>query len=484
MVLGFCACQEMNTKPVRWSEGMLVLPHHFQAADAHFHDFAATTSDWLYPYGYGIFDIEFNDAALAGYELRIPRLKARFKDGTLISVPENAHLPSVNLKQAMEEKSSVYLHLVLPELMAGQSNSSRENGETRTRFRLETQPWDEIHSGETPRSIDLLRYNCEVAITSEAAAPKNCQSLTIAKLSRSLEANSPPEIDAEYIPPLLECQCWPHLRENILNAVSSQLGAYIHSQADYLSTHGGWSEGNQPQIRKAIVKLIAVNSSFPVFNQLINTRGTHPRNAYFALCRLIGELSALRDDWKPPQLPLYDHENLGPLFRAVKVEIEASLTGEGIGAKVQRHPFENVGQWMEVAVDPKWFQAKYEFFVGVRSDLPPERLEQLFSTRWLDWKLGSSRTISQIFKNAENGLHIKRVVGVHPKLPILKDLTYFSVRKRGSYWDQVQESRTIALKVNERYIRRQSVGQNVLTVVDPRNTPRDLVLEFFVLEND
>jgi hypothetical protein len=42
----------------------------------------------------------------------------------------------------------------------------------------------------------------------------------------------------------------------------------------------------------------------------------------------------------------------------------------------------------------------------------------------------------------------------------------------------------MALKVNERYIKRQVPGQNVLTVVDPKNTPRDVVLELFVLEND
>lgn len=474
----------MNTKPVRWSEGMLVLPHHFQAAEAHLLDVVATTSDWLNPNGYGIFDIEFNRDALNSYEVRIPRFKARLKDGTLISVPENAHLPALDLKQAMEAASAVFLHLVLPELVPGAANSGLSNGPERMRFRLETRQWEELHGGENPRTIDVLRYNCELVATADAAPPKNCQSLPIAKLTRGLGANAPPEIDPEYVPPLLECQSWKSLHEDVLASISSQLGAYIHTQADYLRVHGGWTEGNQPQIRKAIVKLVAANSSFPVIAQLTGVRGTHPREAYLALCRLIGELSTLRDDWKPPQLPLYDHDNLGPLFRTLKQEIELSLTAEGIGAKVQRIPFENVGQWMEVAVDTKWLQAKYEFFVGVRSDLSAERLEQLFSTRWLDWKLGSSRTITQIYNNAETGLAIKRVVGVHPKLPVLKDLTYFEVKKRGNYWDQVTESRTMALKVNERYIKRQVPGQNVLTVVDPKNTPRDVVLELFVLEND
>lgn len=463
---------------------MLVLPHHFQAAEAYLADLVATSHNWLSPYGYGIHEIQFNDDALGSFEVRIPRLRARLRDGTLVSVPENAHLDSLDLKQAMADKSSVYLHLVVPDIVPGQANTGAAPNGNRTRYLLDTHHWEELHDGDNSRSIDLLRYNCEVVVTTDEQPPRNCQSLPIARLQRSLEADSPPEIDADYIPPVLDCSSWPYLREDVLAAVSSQLGAYIHSQADYLRVHGGWVEGNQPQIRKAIRKLDAVNSLFPVFTQLTGTRGTHPRTAYLTLCNLVGELSILREDWKPPQLPLYDHDNLGPIFRTIKEEIEASLKAEGLEAKVQRFPFENVGQWLEVSLDTQWLQANYEFFVGVRSDLAAERLEQLFSTRWLDWKLGSSRTINQIYNNAEAGLSIKRVVGVHPTLPVMKDLTYFAVKKQGAYWDQVSESRTLALKVNERYIRRQAPGQNTLTVVDPRNTPRDLVLELFVLQND
>jgi predicted component of type VI protein secretion system len=92
--------------------------------------------------------------------------------------------------------------------------------------------------------------------------------------------------------------------------------------------------------------------------------------------------------------------------------------------------------------------------------VPPERVEQLFSRRWLDWKLGSSRTIVQIYANAEAGLQLKRVVGVHQTLPVLQNVTYFKINPKGMYWDQIVETRTLAMKVNERYIRSQTVGQS------------------------
>jgi predicted component of type VI protein secretion system len=168
----------------------------------------------------------------------------------------------------------------------------------------------------------------------------------------------------------------------------------------------------------------------------------------------------------------------------VKSHIDAIFTGEGPTVKVQRYPFMGVQEWMEVGLDPKWLRGNYGFYVGVRSDLTPERLELLFSDKWLDWKLGSTRTILQIYRNAEQGLSLKRVVGVHSSLPALKNVTYFEVDPHGRYWEQVTETRTLALKVNENYIRADFIGQNTLTVVDPKQNPRDLTLELFVVENE
>lgn len=254
---------------------MLVLPHHFQAAESWLLEQMATAHDWLSPYGYGIYDIEINRDALANYELRIPRLRARLRDGTLISVPENSQLPVLDLRKALADTPEISLFLVLPDYVPGQANSS--DGENHTRFRTETRTWDEVHDGDNPRNIDFLRYNCELVVSPDGTPPQNCQSLPVARVKHSLEADSPPAFDPEYFPPLLDCHAWEELSEGILAAILSQLRAHIHSQAEYLKTHGGWAEANQPQIRRAIRKLDAVNSCLPVFRQLAESRGTHPR---------------------------------------------------------------------------------------------------------------------------------------------------------------------------------------------------------------
>ena len=101
----------MRTKQVRWFEGMLVLPHHFQAAEANYLDLLATSQDWLAPYAYGIRAIDINLDALANFEVRIPRLQARLKDGSLISVPQNGFLQTLDLRPAFAAHAELYVHL-------------------------------------------------------------------------------------------------------------------------------------------------------------------------------------------------------------------------------------------------------------------------------------------------------------------------------------------------------------------------------------
>ena len=53
--------QSMRTKPVHWFEGMLLLPHHLQAAQDHFLECLRTAHDWLSAYDYGLHKATYLD---------------------------------------------------------------------------------------------------------------------------------------------------------------------------------------------------------------------------------------------------------------------------------------------------------------------------------------------------------------------------------------------------------------------------------------
>lgn len=479
----------MRAKPVHWSEGMLVLPHHFQAADAALRDEMAALLDWREPYSYGLRRFEWTREALANFELRVTKLHVRLKNGLVVAYPENAHLSHLDLRPQFTEHQELYVFLAVPETVEGRSNATRRKSDDSARVVVEPEDWADRNAAGNPRPIETELLNARLVALPSLDGPKGFEAVPILKLKRSAQEDALPEVDDEYIPPLLSCDAWPFLKEDVLAAVVSRLGAFGQAQADFLQTHGGWREANQEQIRKAIFQLNAVNTAYPCLRQLTEAQGVHPFVAYCELTRLVGSLSLFRDSWKPVDLLLYDHDDLGRIFRAISADIKFEYDE----AKVRRFPFVGVGEWMEVALEPEWLRNRnLGFYIGVRSDLTPERLERFFTSspnnptaqRFLEAKLGSARTITQIFRNREAGLGMTRVVGVHQSLPALKDYTYFEVDARGYYWEQVAESRTLALKFNENWIRGSYVGQSILPTVDPRGNPHDLKLELFLVNNE
>lgn len=489
----------MKTRQVRWFEGMLVLPHHFQCAEQNLHDCLATSGDWLSQYGYGLWSIELNRAALQNYEVRIPRLEARLRDGTLISVPVNGQLQTLDVRPMFETADQIYVYLLLPQLVYGRANctpmhagpaggeavnGAGTNGQASAcRFLTATESREEISSGGNSREVDLQLYNLQLRAQTTLESPGGYESLPLFRLRRSRQPGAVPELDPSYIPPLLACEASEHLTQNILLAICSQLGSFIRTTAESLRTLGGWGEASLPQVHRTIMQLHAANSSSPALQQLVQTRGLRPLTAYVELCRLIGQLSIGRSDWQPPQLPAYDHDDLARVFTSLQDELNSMFDADGTSSRILRFPFRGAGQCLEVPLQEEWFEPGYEFFIGIRSELPEDALERLFAESHLDWKLGSSGTISEIFRNAEAGLSISRLRSSRVTLPQLKGLSYFQMTTSGPYWQQLKLSPVLAIQVNERFLDQSPTGDNVLHVLDPQRNPYELTFDLFVVQH-
>ncbi len=474
----------MRTQQIRWYEGMLVLPHHFQAAEDNYMDSMSTADAWLTPFNHGLRSIEVNREALANYEVRITRLEARLRDGTIISVPGNSRLRSINVQAAFETHDLVYVHLLLPHLVPGRSNSANRPGEDAEEYRyvVESTDHEDINEGSNSREVVTHAFNLSLRATTDTIPPAGFESIPLFRLRRSRQPGAVPELDPDYIPPLLCIDAWPALRDTVLLSISSQIGSFIRAQADALNTQGGWSEAHLPQVHAALMRMAGANASYPVLLQLFQSPGIHPFAAYTELCRLVGQLSIVRPDWQPPQLPLYDHDNLAEVFSKVRVEIETIVRQADI-AEVLRYPFQDVGDWMEIRISPDWFQEGCHFFIGIRSDLEPPEVERLFERSHLDWKLGSSKTVTQIYQNAESGLAVERVTAEDSTLPQLKNMTYFRIEGSGPYWHQLVESPTLAIKVNDRYLEHIESQSNRVIVHDEKGDRNEVSFDLFVVKN-
>lgn len=102
---------------VMWSEGMFLLPQHFQYQDEfHQHQLAESTLRNT-PFHWGVQMLQVDEEALATGSLQLKRLKLVFPDGSLYDAPQHDPLPAArDLKDLLKGNDlKVYAALKLPE---------------------------------------------------------------------------------------------------------------------------------------------------------------------------------------------------------------------------------------------------------------------------------------------------------------------------------------------------------------------------------
>ena len=69
---------------------------------------------------------------------------------------------------------------------------------------------------------------------------------------------------------------------------------------------------------------------------------------------------------RPPELPRYDHDDLGGCFWRLKQYIDA-LLDDVVEPDYKERPFIGTGLRMQVALEPAWLDTGWQMFIGVRA---------------------------------------------------------------------------------------------------------------------
>src|SRR5262245_14726197 len=113
----------MTSRAVHWHEGMFLRPHQLQAAQRHIYSVQPTSEKWDVHHNWGLRSIDLDQTALANHRLVIRSLRARLRDGTLVSVPEEGALPALDLTEALAEQSTLTVLLAVPVLNLNRANA-------------------------------------------------------------------------------------------------------------------------------------------------------------------------------------------------------------------------------------------------------------------------------------------------------------------------------------------------------------------------
>jgi type VI secretion system protein ImpJ len=473
----------MNARLVHWHEGMFLRPHHFQAAQRHWAHRSHLDEKWDHHYDWGLRTVEIDPDALANHRFVVRALKARLRDGTLISVPEDGELPPLDLKDAFERDGTPTVSLAVPTVHLGRANVSAPAGSNSARFFLETQDLEDENTGANPQPVQLRLLRLKLLATGQD--PAGYEVLPLARVEKSAEAEGTPQIDTAYIPPVLACDAWPPLRAGILEQALDRIGKKQEVLATQVVSRGIGLDSASPGDRLIVEQLRVLNEAAAQLNVLVYAQGVHPFDAYLNLARLVGQLAIFDRKVGPraPVLPNYDHDDLGGCFHRLKLYLHNMLDAV-VEPEYKSRAFVGAGLRMQVHLEPSWLEAGRPMFVGVKSSLPAEECVKLLTKPGqLDMKIGSSERVDDIFSLGGRGLLFAHAPTPPRALPSLSGLIYFQVNRDSQQeeWQNVRASLTLAIRLNENRIEGSIQGQQVLKIKTAAGKLTTLEFTLYVL---
>ncbi len=471
----------MTSHAVHWHNEMFLRPLHFQAAHRHCVDQIRRNHNWDVHYNWGLRSIEIDATALDNHRLVIRSLEARLRDGTPIVMPRDGKLPELNLRNLFQTNKTRVLRIFLavPVMASGRSNVALERN-PKVRYYQEAAEIEDESTGGNPQTILVRGLNVQLLAGSQDQT--GYQVLPIAQIERTDRADASLQQDASYIPPLLSVDAWKPLADGILGALQDRLDKKIDWLAEHIARQGITFDRQMPGDVLVLKQLQQLNEASTVLAVLNSSPGIHPLTAFLEVSRIVGQVAIFGTTFRPPDLPRYDHDDLGTCFAFIKQHLDAQLNLV-VEPEYKERRFIGAGWRMQVGLEPAWLNTSWQMFIGVQSTLDPvECVNLLTDSSLLDMKVGSSDRVEELFRKGAQGLRFEAEELPPQELPKVVGQVYFRVTQdsKDPEWINLKKSLNLALRLNENLIVGNIQNQRRLTI---RVGGRNVAMQFslFVL---
>jgi type VI secretion system protein ImpJ len=452
---------------------MFLRPHHFQAADRHWRELIATTATWQNPYSYGLHRCDVSAEALANYQFQVTGLECRLADGTVFAA--DYELDRRDLRAAFGAHSTVTVYLAISKVVLGRANVGIADGGDRTRYRSSPMAVQDEAVGGNDQEVELLRLDGRLVLSTEDL--HGYEAIPIARIRRAGADEATPELDDDYIPPLLAIDAWPPLSLDIVRSIYDVIGEKIEVLGARVRERGVTLSSPDPGDLDDLLRLNARNAAQGALHCLTFARGVHPFVAYAELCRVVGALSIFDPQRVLGEVPAYDHDDLARIYKWVKLRIE-QLLGSRKRLQYQQRFFTGTERGLQVVIDPQWLHSGWDWYVGVNGkNISDRAVRELLQPGKLDWKIGSSQQVDVIFKHGVPGVNHVELATAPRALPSHQGWSYYEISREGNAWKDVLATQTLALRFRTELIGNldELPGQRNLEVMLP---DRRAVLQF------
>lgn len=400
---------------------------------------------WAYPYG--LVEARLSRDELENFRVRFDKLRLIMPSGLEVSFPENAELPSLDIKQVFARGAgsfSVSIGVPLWQNTRANTLNGAHGGDSRVKliYRVAEIECADENTGENPKPIQVRKINARLMFENEDAS--DMEVLPLLRIVRG--PGDLPRQDPEFIAPCLVLGGSPTLREMVRDLANHVEAKRIEQVAGL--TGGGLNlESLRPMQFVQMLKLATLNR-FSVRLPALNAPSVPPFEIYIQLRELMAELAALDPNLDKFAAAPYNHENPFPCFSDLIAEIRKALEARG-GGGFKQVPFAESNGVLTAKLGDDDISGPNAYFLGVMTRVEATTLERFIDTP-------DNPNTPDKFKLMPTSLVTRAVRGIvlkterHPpvQLPTPPNLHYFRLDCAASarMWEQVKTEKSASLR--------------------------------------
>jgi len=424
-----------HTSKVVWSQGMFVLPQHFQQHDRYLENLINGRCLGLQPYSWGFYTLEIDHHLLKIGKFGLTECRGTFPDGTPFYSPEDSTLPlPLDIPEGTQDEL-VFLGLPVLRRDAVETDSDK-NPESLARFRIGEHEVRDSNFGAEGR-FPLQVGNLKTRLLMQREERSGFACLGVGRVLE-VRANKEIELDEKYIPPTLNCLAIP-----LLSAFLRELHGILNTRGEMLArdlitpSHGGVGEISD------FLVLHLINRYQPLLKHLSGVEGLHPEDFYRVAIQLAGELSTFfRDETRPINFPRYDHDDLQGTFLPLMEELRDLLVKDRMRRAIQI-PLSKPKAGIYVARLPDINLLDAAVFVlAAKAQVSSETLRNAFPGQV---KIGPFEEIRQLVASHLRGIGIEPLPVAPKEIPYRTGFTYFELNKHSEHWGKMKSSGGFAI---------------------------------------
>jgi len=429
--------------PVHWKEGLFLRPHHLQQNSIYTTQLLGHHLATISPYSYGVRAVEVDEGRLEEGVFVLRRLEFHLPSGEVAQFPGNTKLsPRKIVEPGPGRESRMKVFFGVRRLRDQEPNLSREGPEDPdpARYVADRRLVYEKCTGRDSQELEFEFLNGRIFFEDESM--EDFDAFPIAELVPPEVGLPLSRISKDFVPPCVKCGASDVLSNMIrqLHAASASKAGRLAARADAEGVRA--SEAIQGDVL-SLWKLHTIHGYLPYLREAVEVGATHPYPLYIEVARFAGQLASFSTAMGSFELPAYDHQDPGRCFGEVVPMIHRMME-ELVPSNFARVPLEQDGFRFTGDLREEWLTLNNRFYICVRTDLPEALVERWFRATT---KISARSKIDAIVERRLKGVPTVRCE--KPRvLPPRDGYTYFELQRDAADWNDVQNSRTVAIHLS------------------------------------